>query len=426
MNKKLFTIFLILLISFDTIPCKNLVSMASTVATITSDNEKDLYFAISTMNDNGGVIYIDTPIINISLFRGFTLSGTKPGGIYGLRQSNGAYPIINFKNARNNKGSNPSAFTITGSNKYMKFLIIEHSGFNAILIYGSYNNLDHIITRYNNGNGIDISDKTNGNTLNYCYSYRNFNTKILGLNTSGFAITSKIVFNYCYAWDNSGNGYSIFDMKNDNSANVQYLHSACWNNGNPDVFTGKYDFLLRRSLDKNMWTIEQLIESDPSFEINYAKRIFSIDNGKIAGMSAKDWIEKQYIRGNGFQFGDYSTGFSTSIKRKAVYSVAFDHKLVGFDNNESQGCSGYIENCVSFNNNINYQLPFEFEKWSNNWSWNPIKADQFRQNEGLKVPNNKDDATEQFYAIRNKIMDNCAHNTFDDSVNFDSVIRALA
>jgi len=143
-------------------------------------------------------------------------------------------------------------------------------------------------------------------------------------------------------------------------------------------------------------------------------------------MSAKDWIEQKYIKGNGFIFGDYSTVHSTSVKKKAVYSVAFDHKLAGFDSYSSQWCSGYIENCVSFNNNINYQLPYVFEKWSNNWSWDPIKADQFKQNEGLQVPKNKRIATRQFYAIRDRIIDNCNANTFNDNVNFDSVIKKLA
>ena len=70
-----------------------------TVATILSDNEIDLFLAISKLNNNGGVIYIDTPIIYISRFSKFNLGGTKSGGIVGVRQPNGAYPIINFKNA---------------------------------------------------------------------------------------------------------------------------------------------------------------------------------------------------------------------------------------------------------------------------------------------------------------------------------------
>jgi hypothetical protein len=430
MNKKLFTIFLILLISFDAIPCKNLASFAdATVATIKSDNEAAFLNAVKTLNKNGGVIYINTPIINISTTSTIQLTSTKSGGIVGMKQASGAYPRINFKNARN-KGSTARGFTISGSNQYMKFLTIEHAGDNGIWINGSRNTLDHIIARYNNDSGIQLSDNANGNTLNYCYSYRNCDVKTYGANADGFAPklgATNTVFNYCFAWDNSDDGWDSYDKPGDNSASVQYLHSACWNNGNPDIFTGKYDYNLGRSLDKNMWTVQQLMASDPNFEANYKNKKFSIAKGKIAGMSASAWLAKAQteMNGNGFKFGSKTTVQSTSVKRKAVYSVAFDHKSKGFDNNNSQKCSGYIANCVSFNNNINYQLPYVFEKWASNWSWNPIKADQSQQNQGLHVPKDKSGATKQFYAIRNKIITNCAASKFDDSVNFDNVIKGL-
>ena len=430
MNKKLFTIFLILLISFDAIPCKNLASFAdATVATIKSDNEAAFLNAVKTLNKNGGVIYINTPIINISTTSTIQLTSTKSGGIVSMKQASGAYPRINFKNARN-KGSTARGFTISGSNQYMKFLTIEHAGDNGIWINGSRNTLDHIIARYNNDSGIQLSDNANGNTLNFCYSYRNCDVKTFGANADGFAPklgATNTVFNYCFAWDNSDDGWDSYDKPGDNSASVQYLHSACWNNGNPDIFIGKYDYNLGRSLDKNMWTIQQLMASDPNFEANYKNKKFSIAKGKIAGMSASSWLAKAQneMNGNGFKFGSKTTVQSTSVKRKAVYSVAFDHKSKGFDNNNSQKCSGYIANCVSFNNNINYQLPYVFEKWASNWSWNPIKADQSQQNQGLHVPKDKNGATKQFYAIRNKIITNCAASKFDDSVNFDNVIKGL-
>ena len=47
---------------------------------------------------------------------------------------------------------------------------------------------------------------------------------------------------------------------------VIYFHSACWNNGNVDVFTGKYDYDNGKPLDKNMSTIQQIIESVENFE----------------------------------------------------------------------------------------------------------------------------------------------------------------
>ncbi len=43
-------IALILMIAFDAVPCKNLASLATTIATITSDNEKSLLDAITKLN----------------------------------------------------------------------------------------------------------------------------------------------------------------------------------------------------------------------------------------------------------------------------------------------------------------------------------------------------------------------------------------
>ena len=63
---------------------------------------------------------------------------------------------------------------------------------------------------------------------------------------------------------------------------------------------------------------------------------------------------------------------------------------------------------------------------SNNWSWNPIKTDQSRQNQPLKTPRDKNAATKAVYAVRDKIFSNCRANKFADSVNFDSVIKGLS
>ena len=382
------------------------------------------------MDGGGGVIYINTAVISISSTSTIKLSGSTSGGIVGVKQSSGAYPRIDFTKARN-AGSTARGFTISGSNQYMKYLIIENAGDNGIWISGAKNTLDHIITRYNNDSGVQLSDNADSNTLSYCYSYRNVDVNTYGANADGFAPklgASNNVFKYCFAWDNSDDGWDSYDKEGDYSARVDYLHSACWNNGNPDVFTGKYDYDNGNSLDTNLWTVQQLIASDSSFQSNYKNGKFSISNGKIAGISAESWLAKaeEEMNGNGFKFGSKTTAQSTSVYRKAVYSVAFDHKSKGFDNNNSQGCTGYIANCVSFNNNINYQLPYTFEKWASNWSWNPTKAHQSKQDQGLHYPSSESTATKTFYAIRDKIISNCAANKFSDSVNFDSAIKSLS
>ena len=137
-------IVLILMISFDAVPWKNLASLATTIAKITSNNEKALIDAVKILNKSGGVIYINTPIIKVSITDTIKLSGSVEGGIIGKQQSGGTYPVIDFKSARNN-GSTARGFTISGSNQYMKYLMIQNAGDNGIWVSGSKNTLDHII-----------------------------------------------------------------------------------------------------------------------------------------------------------------------------------------------------------------------------------------------------------------------------------------
>ena len=431
MNKKVFSILFLILFTLDSVPCKNLLSFADAaeITTITSDSESKLKSAITTLNKSGGTIYINTPVINVSSTSTLKLSGTTKGGIVGVKQSDGSYPVIDFKKARD-AGSTARGFTISGSNLYMKNLVIQNAGDNGIWVSGAKNQLDHLITRYNNDSGIQLSDNADSNYLHHCYSYRNVDVATYGANADGFAPklgATNTIFEYCYSWDNSDDGWDSYDKEGDNSASVTYKNSACWNNGNPDVFTGKYDYDNGKSLDTNLWTVQQLIASDSSFQSNYKNKKFSISKGKINGISATSWYAKaeEEMNGNGFKFGSKTTAQSTSVKRTADYSIAFDHKSKGFDNNNSKGCTGYITNCASFNNNINYQLPYTFAKWSNNWSWTPKESDQNQQSQTLKTPKDTVAATNAVYAIRDKIISNCANNKFGDSVNFDSTIKGL-
>ena len=349
--------------------------------------------------------------------------------LIGLKQTNDTYPRIDFKQSRD-AGASVRAIQITGSNQYIKYLILENSGGNAIYIKGSNNNIDHVIARYNANSGIQLSDGADSNTISYCYSYRNCDVKTYGANADGFAPklgATNTVFNYCFAWENSDDGWDSFDKEGDNSAVVTYLHSACWNNGNTDVFTGKYDYDNGKALDKNMWTVQQLINSDSNFETNYKNKKFSIDNGKINGVSALNWVSQANVamNGNGFKFGSKITAQDPNVKRTADMCVAFDHKSKGFDNNNSQKCTGYFTNCVSFNNNINYQLPYIFSKWENNWSWGAKSKEQNSMNQTIKTPSNINSATKTFYSVRDQIIKAVYENTFPDSINFDNAIKNL-
>ena len=400
------------------------------IATITTDNETELLEAVKTLNKNGGTIYIKTPVINISTKSTIKITGSTAGGLVGKKLSDGTYPRLDFKNARD-AGSSARGITISGTNQYIKYLIIENSGDNGIWISGANNTIDHVIARYNNDSGIQLSDNADSNVVNHCYSYRNCDVKTYGANADGFAPklgASNTVFNYCYAWDNSDDGWDSYDKEGDNTATVTYNHCACWNNGNPDVFTGKYDYDNGKSLDKNMWTIQQLIASDTNFENNYKNKKFSTENGKIAGVNASEWLAEaaDEMNGNGFKFGSKTTAQDPSVIRAADFSVAFDHKSKGFDNNNSKNCTGIFSNCVSFKNRINYQLPYTFSKWENMWSWGATKNEQNNMNQPLNTPSNTDTAQKAFYSVRDSIVKAVYANTFPDDINFDNAIKSLS
>lgn len=403
---------------------------SKTIATITSDSQTELANAIKTMKTSGGTIYINTP--KISLSSALKLEGTTAGAIVGVQQADGTYPVLDFSGLRNS-GSTSRGLTIASaaSNKLIQNIIVEKSGDNGIYINGKNNTIEHVIARYNGDTGIQLSGETaTGNVLRYCYAYRNCDVKTNGANADGFAPklgASDTTFEYCYSWDNSDDGWDSFDKAGDNGAKVVYKHSACWNNGNPQVFTGEYDYNNGNALDTNLWTVEQMIASDSSFASNYANKKFSTANAKINGSTVAAWLTKANtaMNGNGFKFGSKDTAQNEGVTRTADYCVAFDHKSKGFDNNNSQGCSGYISNCVSFQNNINFQLPYVFKLWTNNYSWGAKTSETAKQDVTPTIVTDTTTATNKFYAVRDKIVDAVYANKFPDGVTFDSTIDSL-
>ena len=316
-----FYVFIFILINKDS--CKflniklNSFADDDEIATITSDSESELVKALDILYEKGGTIYIDTPVINIkesSLY----LDGDFPGGIIGIRQENGEYPRINFVKEDSKTYLNS---IYIGSNKFIEYMIIENSSYDGIIIQGNNNILDHVISRYNYGCGfISIGDF---NRFNYCYSYRNFDgttfSSAFSVRSDGFLILgeSNNVFNYCFAWDNGNSGFNY--ARAVNSSDLSYLHSGSWNNGNIDVFIGKYDYYNGSPLDKNLWTIQEIIKSDPNFVSNYYNKKYSVENANIESMLVNTWITIMGPRmeGNGFTFGIRNSSQSIEVKRNS-------------------------------------------------------------------------------------------------------------
>ena len=398
--------------------------------TIKSDSESELREAIDKINENGGKIYIDTPVINIGEKSPLEIKAKKEGSIIGKKQENDEYPRLDFTNQREkNNDIDIDGILLSGSNQIIQNIIIEKSNGNGIVITGEKNTLDHVITRYNLASGVYLKNTPNSTTVKNCYSYRNFGKKSYGKNGDGFSFDTGIDvrFDSCFSWDNSDNGFNS-EVKTDSDSltanKISYYNSACWNNGNIDILTGKYDYDIGATLDKNLWTVQELINSDENFENNYKNKKFSIENGKIGGEKAEEYLSKAngYMSGNGFQFG---ANGRTRPERVAELCISFDHKSIGFDNDGSSQCKATISKCVSFNNNINYQLPYNFDKWENNWSWSATKSEQSQMEENLAKPNNVNSAQRRFYSIRDTIIKAVVGNKFPDDINFEEAINNL-
>ena len=171
---------------------------------------------------------------------------------------------------------------------------------------------------------------------------------------------------------------------------------------NINVFTGRYDYDNGSPLDKNLWTIKEIMESDPSFVSNYYNKKYNIDDASIDGYNVKEWSAKiiPKMDGNGFTFGSVNSSQSIDVKRNALYCVSFDHKEGGFIDNYNHKYNAYVTNCASFNNKINYNLPFTFTKWENNWSWGSKNVDKLNK-VTTKKPSNANTIQNLFYTVRN-------------------------
>ena len=418
-----------LLITFNLFSSKNLensfISFTDDeeIATITSDDEAEFIDAIEQLNMNGGTIYIDTPVINLERRSSISLTGKLPGGIIGIRQSNGEYPRINFVNQYFEELL--PGIVIYGSNKFIEYIIIENSPDDGISLLGDNNILDHVISRYNHGSGFNIYGDFN--SLNYCYSYRNSDANAYLVTADGFHIFGELnnIFNYCFAWDNANSGFNYVRLFN--SSELSYLHSGSWNNGNINVFTGLYDYYNGAPLDKNLWTIQQMMESDPNFVSNYYNKKFTIEHAEIDGIPAQEWVAKvkPKLDGNGFTFGNRNSSQSIDVKRNALYCVAFDNKEGGFIDNFNHRYNAYFRNCASFNNGINYKLPYyTFTKWVDNWSWESENKDQLNK-VTAKLPSNNNSLRNLFTSVMSQIETAVNANMFPDGVNFDYSINRL-
>ncbi len=295
---------------------------------------------------------------------------------------NGFSSVLNFEPYRSrltdvSKIVDKKGIRITGSNYRLEDIVVENVPGRGINLSGKacgFNVFKNIVSRYNNGSGFATTSLAHDNVFENCYAYRNCDIYTIGGNADGFSISISCGDNNklidCYAWENSDDGFDSFAMYCD----LVYENCFAWHNGDPDVYTGKYDFDRGRELDEKLYLIKIIENQDENFKQNYLNKKFElpqeefidvIDNSENSEGTKKISIE-QFIgdewRGNpnGFKLGSGNSKHGPQVTgevcRIMKNCVAFDHIGKGFDRNSST-CTVQIENGIAFDNKMyNYQL----------------------------------------------------------------------
>ncbi|WP_368394931.1 RICIN domain-containing protein [Streptococcus gallolyticus] len=415
---------------------------SSSGSTNTSDgtvvtNYKDLLSAVSKAEKaGGGKVYVKGTSITCS--GQIALSKTNANvQIIGVKNSDGTYPRLDFSTFMNQyigKASSDSAVgvRITGSKYTLQNLIVEHAPDNGIQIKGSNagnNKVSNCITRYNNDAGLQVTLGAYKNTIEYVCSYRNCDVYTRGGNADGFApklgAGSGNTFSYCYAWDNSDDGWDSFDKAGDVTPDISYTYCAVWNNGNPNVFTGKYDFDNGKALDENLLLVQLIKAKDSSFVSKYTKRQFSLPTGNFiktdAGtISLSAWTGSSFDGNpNGFKLG--SANSKSNVTRTLSYCLAFDESKKGFDNNNSS-VTGYFNHCIAFDNGYNYYIqPLTIKGWGSVQGFSGKSGDKLPSGFSVNTPSSSSQSSirKSVESTKNSIIASCQANKIPGKVTFN-------
>lgn len=297
--------------------------------------------------------------------------------IYGLTNPDGTGATLDFADFRDSltsSGSGGTGIYLSGSHYTFRNIIVQNAGDCGVRITGSgsgYSTFENCIFRYNNNSGVSVTGGGAYNTFRFVDSYRNGDlVQKNGADADGFSVKLNAgennKFYNCRAWENSDDGWDSYDRGTPYIGSVDYVECLAWNNGNPYVFTGDYDYNNGFPLDKNLLYVQQILKENPDFENEYnAHTVTSWPKVTVRLLGASNNynnIHSTNWKGNpnGFKFGSAET--PTSSYRYVKNCIAFDHANTpnqkpakGFDQNN--GYAKYdIENALSFNNGQNYWM----------------------------------------------------------------------
>ena len=378
---------------------------------------------------------------------------------YGLTNEDGTGASLDFAKLRDSLSSRGEAgvgIYIKGTGYDFKNLIIENAGDCGVRIKDNdskdpnYQNagectFTNCVFRYNNNSGISVTNGSHDNKFINCDSYRNGDiVQKSGADADGFSVKIGAGggnnFYNCRAWENADDGWDSYDRMSDGKryiSDIAYVECLAWHNGNPNTFTGEYDYIMGYPLDKKLIYVQTILKNDPDFETKYNNREFEVDEstGKV-----KNWpnvtmnllgntnnYSKMYSNWggnpNGFKFGSSesdSTGY-----RYIENCIAFDHygnskaavqyRAKGFDQNCDSGNGGMhydMKNILSFHNVENIQMVKMNADSINGvvWSFDNIAdptgtmyPDEPSAGMTITEPANKDELREKVYAYREMI-----------------------
>ncbi len=296
----------------------------------------------------------------------------------GVTQSDGTSPSLDFATFRDgasSSGTSSAGFKVNGSGYNFENLIIENAPDCGMRITGSGSGnclIKDCIFRYNNNSGVSVTSGGAENTFICVDSYRNGDViSKCGDDADGFSVKlnagNNNYFYNCRAWENSDDGWDSYDRGTPYVGDVYYIECLAWNNGNPDVFTGEYDYNNGYPLDKGLLYVQQILREQPDFETEYNNKAvtswprvtMTLYGGKTRTyeeLHSSSWGGNP----NGFKFGSAETP-ETSY-RYVRNCIAFDH----FDNPHQSPAKGYDQNSgkaqydiingLSFDNTQNYWM----------------------------------------------------------------------
>lgn len=297
--------------------------------------------------------------------------------LIGLTNNDGTGAILNFETFRDKasgSGESSAGFRVSGSGYTFKNLIIENAPDCGIRIKGSGSGncyFENCVFRYNNNSGVSITSGGANNVFYYVDSYRNGDIiSKCGDDADGFSVKLAAgggnKFYNCRAWENSDDGWDSYD-RGTAIPDIYYEECVTWHNGDPNIFTGEYDYENGFPLDKKLYYVQTILEKYPDFETEYNNKTVTSwprVTMKLYGSKTRTYEElhSELWGGNpnGFKFGSADTPSSTY--RYIKNCIAFDHvgnihqsEAKGFDQNNGS-CHYDLENALSFNNVKNYQM----------------------------------------------------------------------